>query len=191
MGVKFKLLWAVNISFILTVFLLSNCNSQKSKEQEGLVDFNFHIRPILSDKCFACHGPDANKREAGLRLDTEEGAFAALKDAPGQFVIIPGDKENSEVWHRINSVNPSEVMPPPEFNVVLTDEEKNLIGQWIEQGAEYKDHWAFIPPDKNELPEVDNENWPLDDIDFYILSKMESKGLQPNRAAEKYHLLKR
>ena len=191
MRVKFKLLWAVHTSFILTVFLLSNCNSYKSEEEEGLVDFNFHIRPILSDKCFACHGPDANKREAGLRLDTEEGAFAALKDEPYEFVIIPGDKENSEVWHRINSANPSEVMPPPEFNVVLTDEEKNLIGRWIEQGAEYKEHWAFIPPEKSEVPKVDKESWPLDEIDFYILAKMESKGLQPNPKAEKYHLLKR
>ncbi len=191
MRVKFKLLWVANAFFILLVFLLANCNSQKTDKEIELVDFNFHIRPILSDKCFACHGPDANKREAGLRLDTKEGAYAALKDEPSQYAIFAGNREKSEVWHRINSEDPSEIMPPPEFNVVLTPEEKELIGQWIEQGAEYKDHWAFIPPQKSERPEIGNRNWPLDDIDFYVLANMEAKGLQPNPAAEKYHLLKR
>ena len=191
MRVKFKLLWVANFSAVLLVFLLANCNFQQTKDEKVLVDFNFHIRPILSDKCFACHGPDANKREAGLRLDTKEGAYAALKDEPSQYAIFAGNREKSEVWHRINSEDPSEIMPPPEFNVVLTPEEKELIGQWIEQGAEYKDHWAFIPPQKSERPEIGNRNWPLDDIDYYILANMEAKGLQPNPAAEKYHLLKR
>lgn len=191
MRLKFKVLWLANVSLILLVFLLANCNSQQNEDEVSLIDFNFHIRPILSDKCFACHGPDANKREAGLRLDTPAGAFAALKDEPSQYVIVPGDKEKSAVWHRISSEDPSEVMPPPEFNVILTQEEKTLIGQWIEQGAEYKDHWAFIPPEKRELPKVKNENWPVDDIDYFVLAKMETKGLQPNPKAEKYHLLKR
>jgi hypothetical protein len=191
MRVKFKLLWVANFSAVLLVFLLANCNFQQTKDEKVLVDFNFHIRPILSDKCFACHGPDANKREAGLRLDTREGAFAALKDESDQFAIVPGDKEKSAVWHRISNEDPSEVMPPPEFNVQLTEEEKSLIGQWIEQGAEYKDHWAFIPPEKRALPEVDNANWPIDEIDYYVLANMESKGLQPNPEAEEYHLLKR
>lgn len=155
------------------------------------VDFNFHIRPILSDKCFACHGPDENKREAGLRLDTEEGAFAALKDQPDLFAITPGSKEKSALWRRITTTDSTELMPPPEFNLALSETEIELIGRWIEQGAEYKKHWAFIPPQFNRLPNIRNKKWPRNEIDYFTLAKMEEHGLQPNEEADKSRLLKR
>lgn len=155
------------------------------------VDFNFHIRPILSDKCFACHGPDENKRESGLRLDTEEGAFAALEDQPGVFAITPGSKDKSVLWHRITSIDTTELMPPPESNLALTETEIELIGRWIEQGAEYKKHWAFIPPQFNRLPKIRNNKWPRNEIDYFTLVKMEENGLRPNEEADKSRLLKR
>jgi hypothetical protein len=157
----------------------------------GKLDYNFHIRPILSDKCFACHGPDANKREAGLRLDTEEGAFKALKDSPGIYTIVAGDKQNSAIWHRINSLDPQEIMPPPESNLALSQEEIEMLGKWIDQGAEYQIHWAFMPPKNKDLPKIKNKKWPSNEIDYFTLAKMEENGLKPNPFADKSRLLKR
>lgn len=155
------------------------------------VDYNFHIRPILSDKCFVCHGPDEKERQEGLRLDTEAGAYAALKGQPNHFAIVPGSLEKSEVWKRIISDDPSEVMPTPESNLRLTQDEIDLIGKWIEQGAAYKKHWAFIPPSSPELPRVKQEEWANNEIDYFVLEKIQSVGLQPNEEAEKALLLKR
>jgi uncharacterized membrane protein len=127
---------------ILNLFLFVACKPGDSPEVsfgEGeQLSYNFHIRPILSDKCFACHGPDANKQEAGLRLDTPETAFAALKESPGKFAIIPKDVNSSELYHRIVSTDPNELMPPPESNLSLTAEEIAMIKKWIEQGAQYE-----------------------------------------------------
>nr|WP_091697212.1 PSD1 and planctomycete cytochrome C domain-containing protein [Algoriphagus locisalis] len=153
------------------------------------VSYNFHIRPILSDKCFVCHGPDANKRESELRLDTEEGAYAALKDDPSQFVIKPGNLEESTVYHRIISEDPGELMPPPESNLALSEKEIQLIKKWIEQGAKYEPHWAFIKAEKTELPE--ETDWTINEIDRFTLKKMKEKGLQPNPEAKSYELIKR
>lgn len=155
------------------------------------VDYNLHIRPLLSDRCFKCHGPDANQRKANLRLDTSEGALAALKDNPTAHAIIPGEPEKSEVFVRIASADTSIVMPPPNSNLSLNTNEIALIKKWIEQGAKYKPHWAFIPPTKHALPEVDDEAWPKSEIDFFILEKIETAGLQPNEEADKARLLKR
>lgn len=158
---------------------------------DGQLSYNFHIRPILSDKCFACHGPDANKREAGLRLDVEEAAFAALKENPGKFAIVPKDVEKSEIYHRIISQDPSTQMPPPESNLALTQEEIELIIRWIKEGAQYEPHWAFIPAKKAPLPKVKNKDWPKNEIDYFTLAKMSQKGLKPNGKATNPELLKR
>jgi uncharacterized membrane protein len=99
------------------------------------VDYNFHIRPILSDRCFKCHGPDVNKRQADLRLDTPEGAYAALKDNPKAHVIVAGNLEMSEVYQRITSKDTSILMPPPSSNLKLSQHEIDLIEKWIKQGA--------------------------------------------------------
>ncbi|MEO0338095.1 MAG: PSD1 and planctomycete cytochrome C domain-containing protein [Bacteroidota bacterium] len=167
------------------------CQREVDLAFAGKVDFNQHIRPILSDKCFACHGPDANKRESGLRFDTKEGAFAALKDSPGEYAIVPGDVEKSALWHRIHSTDPTEVMPPPESNLSLSEEEKKLLAEWIEAGADYQAHWAFIPPNKPQIPEINKKNWAQNPIDHFTYQKMVKQGLQPNPEATKMQLLKR
>ena len=116
------------------------------------IGFNQDIRPILSEKCIACHGPDANHREAGLRLDTAEGAYAALKEGVGH-AIVPGDPGASALMSRILSEDPEVVMPPPKFHKTVTPEERALLKRWIEQGAEYEDHWAYVPLERPEVPE--------------------------------------
>ncbi|RYG00397.1 MAG: hypothetical protein EOO02_14995, partial [Chitinophagaceae bacterium] len=113
---------------------------------EGTIDFNFDIKPILSDRCFKCHGPDPNNRKADLRLDIEENALAALKDNPNAHSIVPGKPEQSELVLRVMSTDPQYMMPPPESNLSLNDEEKYLLKKWVAQGGKYKKHWAFISP---------------------------------------------
>ncbi len=155
------------------------------------VDYNFHIRPILSDNCYKCHGPDASKREADLGLDTEAGAYAALKDNPSLHGIKPGDPLKSAVWLRITSKDTAEVMPPPNSNLKLTERQITLIEKWIKQGAKFKPHWAFIPPQLTKLPEVADEDWPRNEIDHYTLAKMNEVGLEPSPESDKERLLKR
>ena len=152
------------------------------------ISYNFHIRPILSDKCFACHGPDAAKREADLRLDTEDGAFAALKESPGMFALVAGKPSESALYHRIISEDPGELMPPPESNLKLTPEEISLLKKWIEQGAKYEPHWAFL---KVEKPAVPASDWGTNEIDAFTYRKMTSKKLEPNPEAKPHELIKR
>src|SRR5690606_31525305 len=102
------------------------------------VNFNFHVKPILSDRCFSCHGPDETDREAGLRLDIESEALKALKDQPDKYAIVPGDAKSSELVHRIMNEDPALVMPPPESGLKLSDTERKILQKWIDQGAEYE-----------------------------------------------------
>ncbi len=156
-----------------------------------VVDFNFHVRPILSDKCFKCHGPDANKREAGLRLDTEEGAFAALKEDPSKHVIVAGNPLESALYQRIIASDTSILMPPPSANLSLTQTEIAILKKWIQQGATYKKHWSFIAPVRPTVPKVDADIEPVNPIDNFIFAKLEEKGLEPSATADKETLLKR
>ncbi len=155
------------------------------------VDYNFDIRPLLSDRCFACHGPDEKKREAGLRLDLPEGAFAALGDKKDHFAIVPGHPEQSTLIQRIHATDPEERMPPAATHLTLTEYEKSLLQRWIEQGAVYAPHWAFTPPVKASLPKVRRSNWTRNELDVFLLAKMEEKGLKPAPEAEKNRLLRR
>jgi hypothetical protein len=157
-----------------------------------VVSYNFHIRPILSDKCFACHGPDANKREAGLRLDLEETAFLPLKETKGAFALVPGKPEESELFRRVSSTDPAYQMPTPESHLgLLSSEEIQLVKRWIAQGAKYEKHWAFVAPRKAALPKVNQEKWAQNEIDYFVLNKIEQLGMAPNEEADKEHLLKR
>lgn len=153
--------------------------------------YAFEVRPILSDKCFACHGPDGGKREAGLRLDTAEGSAAPLKDSQGS-AIVPGDPEKSAAWQRILSKDPEQVMPPPSSHLTLSDEEKDVLRRWIEGGAKYEPHWSFQPlPEVVAVPQVKDATWPKGDIDCFILARMESEELAPSPAAEPLRWLRR
>lgn len=185
------------VYIILIVFVLFTQACEKKDEtvssftDTDQLSYNFHVRPILSDNCFACHGPDANKRESGLRLDTEEGAYAALKENPSAHAIMPGNADVSAVVNRIYSSDENEVMPPPESNLKLSDAEKEIIRKWIDQGAKYEPHWAFVPPVKAPLPKVSDADWAKNEVDFFTLAAMKQSGLNPNCPASKDHLLKR
>ncbi len=167
------------------------CSSSDDSEKiPDLVDYNFHIRPILSDRCFKCHGPDAKQRKADLRLDIAEAAYAALKENPGMHAWVPGKPDDSEAFLRISSKDTSLQMPPPSSNLALSSHEIALIKKWIEQGAAYQPHWAFIPPKETPLPSVESD-WVKNEIDYFILAKLEEKKLSPNEEAGKARLLKR
>lgn len=192
---KFFTLAGLTLVLIAGVYLIKFLNRADNSTNDGalpeVVDYNFHIRPILSDRCFKCHGPDAQKREAGLRLDTEEGAYAALKENPGMHAIVPGDPFKSAVYTRLTTTDTAELMPPPSENLPLTNFEIKLIEKWIKQGAKYKKHWAFIPPSKPSLPIVDDTEWPKQPIDHFVLAAMENKGYSPAAEADKERLLRR
>lgn len=188
-----KIIYTKIFSVFIAFFFCISCQTQNKEtvelsENEAL-SYNFHIRPILSDKCFACHGPDANKRESDLRLDTEEGAFTGLKDSPGEFALVAGNIEKSEVYHRIISTDAGELMPPPESNLSLTPKEIALIKTWISQGAKYEPHWSFVKAQKPTLPQ--KTNWGTNEIDLFAQRKMEEVGLKPNPEAKAHELIKR
>ncbi|WNJ17908.1 DUF1553 domain-containing protein [Pontibacter sp. G13] len=155
------------------------------------LDFNLHVKPILSDKCYACHGPDQGKIEAGLQLHASDAAYAELPENPGKFAIVPGNLRKSEAFHRIMSADPAYIMPTPESHLNLTAEEKATLIKWIEDGAEYEPHWAFIPVEAPEVPEVEQEDWAQNPIDQFILAKLEEQSLQPNEEAPREMLLRR
>lgn len=155
-----------------------------------VIDYNYHIRPILSDRCFKCHGPDANKRKAGLRLDTPEGAYAAFKDNPSMHAIVPGHPESSDAFQRLITKDTSLRMPTMSSHLTVSKHEIDLIEKWIKQGAVYKPHWAFIKPVKSALPDAD-EDWVRNPIDYFVYAKMAEKSLKPSPEASKEQLLKR
>ena len=153
------------------------------------IDFNYHVKPILSDKCFACHGPDENKIKGGLRLDLEAHALAALES--GTVAISPGKPGRSEMYHRITSADPEYLMPPPESHLVLTDYEKAILIRWIEQGAEYKAHWSYVAPRQSRPPRVEDQTWGINPIDQFVVARLEREGLKPAIPAEKTTLIRR
>jgi hypothetical protein len=154
------------------------------------IDFNRHVRPILSDRCFACHGPDANQgREAGLRLDTFEGATMKLES--GNHAIVPGDLKASAMVSRMRSHDADDIMPPHKLNRPLSEHERLILERWIEQGAQYQPHWAFVSPKKHQPPAVKNAAWCKDDIDRFTLAKMEEQSMAPNPPADRATLLRR
>ena len=153
------------------------------------INFNSQIKPIISDRCFKCHGPDKSKVDAGLQLTTFEAATAVLKS--GKRAIVPFKPNESELVARIMTDDPHDMMPAPKSNLKLTDAEKKLLVQWIEEGAEYQEHWAFIPPFKYPVPNVQNKAWVKNQIDHFILQQLEEAGLKPNAEATKETLIRR
>jgi hypothetical protein len=159
-----------------------------SLSSHAAVDFNRDIRPILSDKCFHCHGPDEKTRKADLRLDTFMGATEG-----GEFAIPiePGKPDESEVIARILNTDPEEVMPPPETHKKVTEKELSLLKQWISEGAEYDDPWTYKAPVKHPAPEVKTKDWPVNDLDQFILGRLEKEALPPSPDADPVTLLRR
>ena len=154
------------------------------------LSYNKDIRPILSDKCFSCHGPDVKQRKAGLRLDTAEGAYG--KSESETVAVVPGDLNQSEVWARITTSEKDEAMPPSKSNKVLTAAQRELLGRWIAEGARYEPHWAFVPPQKPALPEIGNPHFAIrSPIDRFVLARLEQRGLSPSPEAERTTLIRR
>ncbi|MCS6861667.1 MAG: DUF1553 domain-containing protein [Abditibacteriales bacterium] len=164
------------------VFTTLSAAAQSSK---GKVDFNRDVLPVLSENCFACHGFDANARKAGLRLDTPDGATAKLPS--GNTAIVPGKLQDSVLWLRVRT----RTMPPADSGKKLTDAQIETLRRWIEQGAKYEKHWAFVPPQRPALPTVKNKRWVLNPIDAFILARLEQEGLKPSPAADRVTLMRR
>ena len=159
-----------------------------SPAQSADLSFNRDIRPILADHCFSCHGPDKNQRKADLRLDIREGALGR-DGQPG--VIVPGSLEQSAIWHRIQSSDPEEQMPPPNTRSTLSPRQIQLLKRWIEEGATWEEHWAWIAPVKSKLPLVHNQSWSKSQIDSFILARLEQEAMVPAATADKNVLLRR
>jgi len=153
------------------------------------VDFNRDIRPLLSDRCFACHGPDVEDRQAGLRLDDVAVATAELES--GFTAIVPGQAAASELLARVTSADPDVVMPPPEVGKPITAAEAELLARWIAAGAEYRDHWAFERVERPAVPAVADADWPVTPIDQFIRARLDREGLTPNREADRATLARR
>jgi hypothetical protein len=186
---------AIIVAFMFATFIVSSCLNDNKNEHLQIpekVSFTFNIRPILSDKCFKCHGPDASHRQARLRLDIADSAYAGLKETKGAYAIVPFKPGQSELLKRINSADLTYMMPPPDAHLgLLSESEKELFEKWIEQGAKYEKHWAFVAPVKSNLPSIRDKAWPKNEIDYFILNKLEQQGLTPNEEADKERLLKR
>ena len=154
------------------------------------VEFNRQIRPILSDRCFACHGPDAANRKAGLRLDTESGVLATQAD--NRRAVVPGQPDSSELVRRISSGNPVLRMPPEYLgHAKLTDSEISLFRRWIEEGAKWQRHWSFLPPQRPAEPDVKDSAWPRNPLDRFVLGRLEREGLHPSPEAGRPTLIRR
>lgn len=171
------------------VVALGYWSETPTHSQSGKIDFNRDIRPILADKCFACHGPDAAARKSKLRLDTEAAAKAEL--SRNRFAIKPGQPEHSELIHRINATDELERMPPASTGRTLTPREISLLTEWIKQGAPWQTHWAFVNPARPALPSVKNTAWPRNAIDHFVLARLEANGWQPAPEADRATLLRR
>jgi Protein of unknown function (DUF1549)/Protein of unknown function (DUF1553)/Concanavalin A-like lectin/glucanases superfamily/Planctomycete cytochrome C len=153
------------------------------------IDFNFQIRPILSDKCFNCHGPDPRQRKVGLRLDTKEGAFGINNS--GGYAVVAGDLKASDLIARITAEDESERMPPQSLGRSLSPDEIELLKRWIKEGAEWKPHWAFLPPVAVPLPDVKHLDWPKNPLDSFVLARLSTERVCPAPEASKERLIRR
>ncbi len=181
---------------VLAIFLIS-CQpdlpaevDQAYQELPEVIDYNFHVKPIISDRCYACHGPDKETRKAGLRLDIEENAFAALES--GSRAFTHGNLNKSEAVKRILSEDPEKQMPPPDSKMSLDAKEIATIVKWVAQGAEWKPHWSFIVPEKPGIPDDFPTEWsPNNEIDHFIYQRLALEKLSPSPQADKERLIRR
>lgn len=173
---------------------LANSRSPRGGQPVGAsrvperISFNHHVRPILSENCFFCHGPDEKMRKADLRLDTPDGA---TRDLGGYAALVPGKPAESEVWRRIIAVDPDELMPPPDSHRSLSESDREILRRWIEGGATYDAHWAFVPPQRPAVPQPQDAAWVKTPVDAFLLDRLEREGLAPNPPAPPRTLLRR
>ena len=182
-------------SFVIA-FVLAGWCAGVAESQDDIVSFNRDIRPILSDVFFQCHGPDSKERKADLRLDNDEQLFV---ERDGHRILVPGDPAKSELFRRLISTDADVQMPPPKTGKKVSAAQIATIRRWIEQGAKYQGHWAFIPPTRPALPEISNLKSQISNlksqisnpIDRFILARLEREGLHPSAPASKATLLRR
>jgi len=172
------------IALLVVWLILTN----SGRAADSPVDFTRDIRPILSDRCFACHGPDDSGRAAELRLDVRDDA---IRPRDGHRVIAPGQPGASELVRRILSSDPDEQMPPPAFKKPLSDAQKQLLTQWIQEGAAYRQHWSFQPPRRSPVPTVTDPHWSRHPIDAFLYQRMQAAGLNPSPEADALTLIRR
>ena len=182
------MLVVVGLAVCLAAFDLRLAAAPPDTASAETVQLNRDIRPILSDNCFQCHGPDAAQRKAGLRLDVEASAKGELQ---GVWPIVPGKLADSDLYRRITSSDDDEHMPPPTSGKKLSADQIERIGRWIEQGAKWEQHWAFIPPQRPAVPVVRNAGWVRNPIDAFVLARLEAEGLAPSAEADKTTLIRR
>src|SRR5437868_6874747 len=172
------------VAFVLQGVAVLPALENRAQAESPALDFNRDIRPILAENCFYCHGQDANKRQAELRLDIRDVAIEA-------GAIVPKEPRDSELISRINATNPKERMPPPRSNRRLTPEQKERLERWIKEGANYATHWAFVAPKRPAEPAVKDTQWVGNAIDRFVLAKLEAEGLSPSPEADRATLIKR
>ncbi len=168
-------------SCVFAVLSATHCAIPAPASADDSIKYNRDIRPILADNCFTCHGPDKNTRKADLRLDNREGAASALGNS----------RDTSELWKRITTHDSGDVMPPTSVNKILTPEQIEKVGKWIDAGAPYEKHWAFLSLERVAPPTVANAAWPRNDIDRFILARQEAKNIAPNAEADRRTLIRR
>jgi len=156
---------------------------------ESDLRFNRDVKPILAENCLSCHGPDPGSRKGGIRLDTKEGLFG--KNKKDQAVVVPGHPGQSELWRRLVTTDEDDLMPPKESHKVLSDSQKTTIKRWIELGASWQPHWAFVPPERPPVPPTQRADWVRNPIDAFILHRLEQLGLSPAPPAERRELARR
>jgi hypothetical protein len=173
----------------LSLLCLISATARLSGQDVAAVDYNREVRPILSDMCFKCHGPDAAERKAGLRLDVRDGAVAMLES--GVAAITPGSPENSELLARVTSHDADLLMPPQASEKKLSAAQIDTLTKWIQQGAEYKGHWSFIRPVRPEIPPVSQPEWARNPIDQFVMARLDKAGLKASPEAERTALIRR
>src|SRR5690606_32480282 len=181
--------WTASGSALFAVILVAACIGSTARGETEKVDFGRQVRPLLADRCFRCHGPDEAKVEAGVRLDIAQRATSPVDS--GAIPIVPGDPDSSELIARITHEDEAMRMPPTDAGPPLSADEVALLRRWIEQGARYEDHWAFVPPQRPALPEVRQAAWARNPIDRFVLARLEKAGGEPAPEADRHTLIRR
>jgi hypothetical protein len=179
----------VSRAFVLCALLAVGSPGPAQDAAPKPVDFTREVQPLLANHCLLCHGPDSKARKADLRLDSFEGATAALDE--GRRAIVPGDPARSEILKRVTAADPDDVMPPVKTGKKLSPAQIDVLRRWIVGGARYEKHWAFVKPARPAVPAVKNSAWPKNDLDRFILARLEQAGLAPAPEADRWALARR
>ena len=188
-SIKIRRVYSITLAGFLSLCGITAPGAEPSRHDAAKVDFNREIRPILTENCYKCHGPDDGARKAKLRFDVREPALKPAKS--GKVAIAPGAPEKSEMIARITTPDDDDRMPPLKTGKKLTAAQIESLRRWIAQGAPYAIHWAYLKPVRPPLPEVKNKRWPRNPIDYFILGRLEPAGLKPSPRADNYTLIRR